>query len=151
MDLILWRHAEAADGVPDHARKLTARGRQQAQRMAEWLRPRLPADTRVLASPAVRTQETAEALGRPFETSPRLAVGADVADLIAATGWPDDTGTVLVVGHQPTLGQVAALLLAGEEQEWSVKKGGLWWISSRVRNRHAQTLLRAVVNPELLE
>ena len=41
MDLILWRHAEAEDGVgkPDTERELTKRGRKQAERMAEWLRP----------------------------------------------------------------------------------------------------------------
>lgn len=151
MDLILWRHVEAADGVPDHARALTPRGARQAKQMAAWLRARLPADTRVLASPATRTRQTAEALGVPFETTAQLGVDTDVANVFAAAGWPDAAGTVLLVGHQPTLGRIAALLLSGEEQDWSVKKGGVWWITRRVRNRHAQTLLRAVVNPDLLD
>ena len=50
MDLILWRHAEAEPGEPDLGRRLTAKGIQQAERMAAWLDGHLPATTRVLAS-----------------------------------------------------------------------------------------------------
>jgi phosphohistidine phosphatase len=57
---------------------------------------------------------------------------------------------VLVVGHQPTLGEAAALLLAGETREFSVKKGGVWWLSRRVRGELGQVVLRAVVNPDLV-
>ena len=69
MDLILWRHAEAEDGSPDSARKLTKHGRDQAQRIAAWLKPRLPKRCEVLVSPATRTQETASALGVRFTTT----------------------------------------------------------------------------------
>ncbi|HSO07654.1 MAG TPA: histidine phosphatase family protein, partial [Pelomicrobium sp.] len=69
MDLILWRHAEAEDGVPDLARKLTPKGVKQAKRIAKWLRPRLPADTRVIVSPARRALQTAEALGMECVTA----------------------------------------------------------------------------------
>lgn len=58
MDLILWRHAEAEDGdgnKPDAQRRLTARGEKQARDMAAWLNARLPKDTTVLVSPAIRT------------------------------------------------------------------------------------------------
>ena len=66
MNLILWRHAEAEDVAAslriqrstDLQRELTKRGEKQAEKMAAWLRPRLPEDTRVLVSPAVRTQQT---------------------------------------------------------------------------------------------
>ncbi len=150
MELILWRHAEAEDGLDDMARRLTAKGRKQAEEMAGWLRKRLPEDTKVVASPAVRTQETAQALDMKYVTVARIAPGADVTDVLQAVGWPDGKGAVLVVGHQPTLGRVAAFLLAGEEAEWSIKKGGVWWISSRVRQEQAQTVLRAVMGPDLL-
>ena len=69
MDLILWRHAEAEPGEPDHGRRLTSKGRKQAERMAAWLEHRLPETTRILVSPAERTQETALALGRRFRIS----------------------------------------------------------------------------------
>ena len=51
MELILWRHADAEDGIPDSERKLTPKGVKQAARMAKWLRARLSADALILASP----------------------------------------------------------------------------------------------------
>lgn len=153
MDLILWRHAEAEDGTPgqpDSKRRLTPRGEKQAHDVAKWLRAHLPKKTRILVSPATRTQQTAHALTLPFELEPKIAVGAEVADLLGATGWPEHSGTLLLVGHQPTLGQLAALLLSGTEDDWSVKKGGVWWFTRRSREENAQTILRAVMNPEML-
>ncbi|MDP2961384.1 MAG: histidine phosphatase family protein, partial [Sulfurimicrobium sp.] len=123
MDLILWRHAEAEDGFPDNTRKLTAKGEKQASLMGEWLRERLPKETRIIVSPAKRTQQTALALKCKFETLREIDVGASLPALLTAAGWPDAKGAVLVVGHQPVLGQAAALLLGGDEADWSVKKG----------------------------
>ena len=151
MDLILWRHAEAEDGAPDAKRKLTARGRKQAKQVARWLARRLPAGARVLASPAVRTVQTAEALGRPFAQLDRLGTGAGAAGLLGAVGWPHAGGTVVVVGHQPTLGRAAALLLTGDAADWSVRKGALWWFTRRVRNGAEETVLRAVIAPDLVQ
>lgn len=153
MDLILWRHAEAEEGAPglaDAKRRLTPRGDKQAHDMAKWLRHRLPKRLKVLVSPAVRTQQTAHALALPFEVEPKIAVGADAADLIAAADWPTHAGAVLLVGHQPSLGRLAALLLSGSEADWSVKKGGVWWFSWRNREGRDQAVLRAVMNPEML-
>jgi phosphohistidine phosphatase len=154
MELILWRHAEAEDGSPDLTRKLTARGHKQARRIADWLHAHLPDSARVLASPAVRTQQTAQALAaltqRKFKTVDALAPGAAVDDVLGAAGWPDGKGAVVIVGHQPTLGWVASQLLAGRVQDWSVKKGGVWWLQSRDREGGGQVVLRAVVNPDLL-
>ena len=59
MELILWRHAEAEDGYPDLERALTEKGHEQAKKMADWLKSRLPKDTQVLVSPAKRAQQTA--------------------------------------------------------------------------------------------
>jgi len=151
MDLILWRHAEAEDGFPDLARALTSRGHKQAMHMARWLNERLPKDTEILVSPAKRTQQTAEALGRPFKTCPEIGTHADAAHVLSSAGWPEgNKRSVLIVGHQPTLGQVAALLLCGAEGDWSVKKGAVWWLSSRVRADESQVVLRAMVTPDLL-
>lgn len=153
MDLILWRHAEAEDAtakLPDAKRRLTERGEKQARQMARWLHDHLPKKLRILVSPSQRTQMTAHALGMPFEVEPKVGIGADAADLLAAADWPEHGGAVLVVGHQPTLGRVAALLLGGEEADWTVKKGGLWWFSNRTREGETQTVLRGVISPELL-
>lgn len=145
-ELLLWRHADAEDGIPDSGRALTKKGLSQAKQVAHWLKPRLPADCTILASPAKRAQQTAAALDLPFATEKRIGVHASVTDIIAATGWPRRKGAVLVVGHQPTLGQVAAQLLAGEPADWTIKKGALWWFS----NRMGEVILRAVVSPDLL-
>lgn len=153
MDLILWRHAEAEEGgagMPDSKRRLNARGEKQAHDMAKWLRTQLPKKTKILVSPAIRTQQTAHALALPFEVEPKIAVGADVADLIAAADWPAQSGAALLVGHQPSLGRLAALLLSGAEADWSIKKGGVWWFSRRSREGQDQTVLRAVMNTEML-
>ena len=151
MDLSLWRHAEADDGegaTPDHKRRLTARGETQAKQVARWLRQHLPRKHRILVSPAERTQQTAHALEMPYEIEPHLGTGASATDVLTVAGWPDQSGAVVVIGHQPTLGRIAALLLGGQESDWSIKKGGVWWFSSRVRNDEPQTVLRAVLNPD---
>ncbi len=150
MELILWRHAEAEDGWPDAARALTPKGRKQAEKMAAWLAPRLPPDTRILVSPALRTQQTVAALGLDFSTHDELAPGASEHEVLHTAGWPAENSSVLIVGHQPTLGAVAALLLGQQNVSWSVKKGAVWWISGRTRFGSMTSQLRAVMSPDLL-
>jgi phosphohistidine phosphatase len=150
MDLILWRHAEAQEGGADLERELTAKGRKQAERVAQWLLQRLPGKFVVVASPAARAQQTAEALAVKFRTAKGLAPGAQVKDILEAANWPDHKGAVVLVGHQPDLGHAAAFLLSGSQDNWSIKKGGLWWLSDRVRDEENQVVVRAVVSPDLL-
>jgi phosphohistidine phosphatase len=150
MELILWRHAEAEDGVPDAGRALTRKGRKQAAALAAWLKEHLPRQARILVSPATRAQQTAAALELPFVTTREIGVGATVGELLRAAGWPDAGGAAVVVGHQPTLGRVAAVLLAGAEADWSIKKGAVWWFTHRVRDGDGQVVLRAVIGPDLL-
>jgi phosphohistidine phosphatase len=90
------------------------------------------------------------ALTEEFQTVREIAPGASYASVLAAAGWPDGKGTVLVVGHQPTLGHVAALLLSGEPGEWSVKKGAIYWLTNRARGEQSQVVLRAALSPELV-
>ena len=150
MELILWRHAEAEDTFPDMDRALTAKGHKQAERMAAWLNQRLPENTVVLVSPAKRALLTAIALDLKFTTLDKLAPGATAQELLETAGWPIADGAVLVVGHQPTLGQAAALAMTGQAHEWSIKKAGVCWISSRVRGEDEQSVLRAMISPDLL-
>jgi phosphohistidine phosphatase len=153
MELILWRHAEAEIGEPDLGRKLTARGEKQARRSAEWLHSNLPDSARIYVSPAMRAQQTAQALAelsqRKFRTVEPIAPGASVQDVLIAVDWPQAKVPIVIVGHQPTLGQVASWLVAGEEQDWSVKKSGIWWLSSRERDGVEQVIVRAVINPDM--
>jgi len=150
MDLILWRHAEAEPGEPDLGRRLTAKGLKQAERVAGWLDGHLPDTVRILASPADRAQQTALALKRKFRTLDDLAPGATASAVLAAAGWPDARESVLVVGHQPTLGEVASLLLAGEELPWSIRKGAVWWLSNRVRDGVSAVIMKVVIGPDFV-
>lgn len=152
MDLILWRHAEAVEreGLPDLERMLTTKGERQAARMAEWLNQRIAHSTRVLVSPALRCQQTAKALGRKFRTVDTIAPEASPQAVLEAARWPESGEPVLVVGHQPTLGMVAALLLSGQALPWSVKKGAAWWLRSRDREGSASVVLHAVMGPDAL-
>lgn len=148
MDLILWRHADAEEGFPDLARQLTEKGHKQAEKMAAYLSTHLPSDTRILSSPAIRTQQTVSALTKNFTIVPAIAPDASVHAVLQAVRWPNGHGTVLVVGHQPTLGAVAAQLLGSTQTSLRIKKGCLWWFSCR---EHAsETTLRLVLTPELL-
>ncbi|MBH1957569.1 MAG: histidine phosphatase family protein [Burkholderiales bacterium] len=157
MDLILWRHAEAEeipeaelDAHRDIERKLTSRGEKQAARMAEWLDRQLPGSTRILASPARRCEQTALALGRKFKTRTELAPGATPGELLELVQWPLSKTPMLVIGHQPMLGQVIAQLLGLIESDCAIKKGALWWLRTRERDGQMQTVVVTVQSPELL-
>ena len=150
MDLILWRHAEAEPGSPDHERKLPDQGQRQAEKVGGWLDSHLPARTRIIVSPAVRAQQTAQALKRRFTTIDAIAPGASAQGVLTAAGWPDSLVPVLVIGHQPVLGDVASLLLTGREGHWSVRKASVWWVSQRELGDEVTAVLRAVIGPDLV-
>jgi phosphohistidine phosphatase len=154
MELVLWRHADAEDAAPgkvDGDRRLTPKGARQAERMAAWLKERLPRDAVVVVSPARRAQQTARHLTEKYQTSEAVGTGADVRQLLDAAGWPHRGGTVVVVGHQPTLGQALALALTGRAAEWGIKKGAIVWLAWRDRGDGPPAQLRAVLSPDLLK
>ncbi|HEX5392709.1 MAG TPA: CHAD domain-containing protein [Rhodocyclaceae bacterium] len=149
MDIILWRHAEAEDPKPgqnDLDRKLTPKGKKQATRMAAWLAKYLPKDARILVSPAQRTRQTADALGLPYEITDAIAPDATPDQLLKAAKYPKGGNAVLVVGHQPILGQAAGLMISGKVTSWSVKKGGVWWLRKSEDN-HEPLQIVAVLSP----
>jgi phosphohistidine phosphatase len=150
MELILWRHAEAEPGEPDLDRRLTSKGLKQAERIAAWLDRHLADDCRILVSPAARAQQTAAALGRRFRTVDEVAPGASATSLLDVANWPHAREPVLIVGHQPTLGEVASSLLAGEEAGWSIRKGAVWWLASRDRGGAAAVVLRVAMSPDFV-
>ena len=153
MDLILWRHAEAVDpqGLEDDLlRPLTARGEKHAARMAQWLDRQLPEGTRILSSPAVRTQQTVQALQRKYKVRDALSPGASIQDILETAQWPMAKFPVLLVGHQPALGQVAAKLLGMEAEECPIRKGAVWWLRSRRKDGIEQTVILSVTTPEKL-
>ncbi len=159
MDLILWRHAEARDlqeaeagDEADLQRPLTARGQKQATRVADWLNRFLPESTRILVSPALRCRQTADALERKYRIAPALAPGCSHAQALDAAHWPDRREPVLLVGHQPMLGQLAAYLMGGaatlDSPPWAIRKGAAWWLRSRQREGAAEVVLVSVRSPD---
>ncbi len=153
MDLVLWRHAEAedaADGGSDLDRALTARGEKQAARLAAWLDRLLPEGARIFCSPARRCEQTVLALGRKYKVREELAPGGTARQLLEVAQWPLARQAVVVVGHQPVLGQTIAQLLELRHDACPVRKGAVWWIRTRERDGHQQTVVVAVQSPDAL-
>jgi phosphohistidine phosphatase len=154
MDLILWRHAEAedaAEGQSDLARALTPRGEKQAFRVAAWLDRQLPEGARVLSSPALRCEQTVLALGRKYRLRDELGPEtATPASLLEAAQWPHAKQAVLLVGHQPVLGETLAQLLGVQGGSLPVRKGAAWWLRTRERDGQPQTVVWSVLSPETL-
>ncbi len=153
MDLILWRHAEAQDweeGCNDLERSLTPRGEKQAARIALWLDRQLPDTARILCSPARRCEQTALALGRKYKLRDELAPERSVGDLLQAAQWPDARQATVIVGHQPSLGELVAHLLGMQQPQLPIRKGSLWWLRTRERDGHSQTVVLSVQAPDML-
>jgi phosphohistidine phosphatase len=153
MDLIFWRHAETAeavDGQSDASRPLTARGERQAQRMAHWLERQLPESTKVLCCPTVRAEQTVIPLGRKYKLRDELSPNASADDVLALVQWPLSKHSLLLVTHQPLIGEVVSRLMQIQSQELVIKKGAVWWLRSRFKDETQQTLLVTVQSPELL-
>jgi phosphohistidine phosphatase len=125
MRLYLVRHGEAAPGDPDELRPLTSEGREQARALGARLRNEDASPSVVLTSPLLRARETGAELAKALdvETEPeeRLAPGATVKDVRAAVEGRGEQ--VVVVGHQPDFGQIAAALTGGPEPRFPA--GGL--------------------------
>ena len=153
MDLIFWRHAEALDAVQgqeDLSRALSPKGEKQASKMGAWLDRQLPEGVRVICSPAVRTEQTASTLGRKYKLKSELLPDASALELLEAVGWPSSKMSVVVVGHQPVMGQCIAHLLGLPASDLTVRKGAVWWLRSRVRDGVPQTVVVTVQTPELI-
>src|SRR5438046_7176980 len=117
VQLYLVRHAEAADGEPDELRPLTADGRRAARTLGEQLAADGVVPDAVLTSPLLRARETGAELARSVGLEPepdeRLAPGATAESVRAAVA--ERGGTVVVIGHQPDCGKIAAELAGGPE------------------------------------
>jgi phosphohistidine phosphatase len=152
MDLIIWRHAQAQDEAPggkDLERALTPRGEKQAARVAAWLDSHLPEGARILCSPALRCEQTVMPLGRKYKIEEALAPGATSAGILEAVQWPRSKQAVLIVGHQPVLGQTLAQLL-GMKQDCPIRKGAVWWLRRRESREGDETIVVSVQSADLI-
>lgn len=152
-EIIFWRHAETHDAEPgqdDLDRKLTIKGQRQAERVAFWLDRNLPQQCKVFVSQAKRAQQTARCLARKHKTLQELNPGATPEAVLAAVGWGAQTEPIVIVGHQPWIGNCLHWLLFDAVAPLNVKKGAVWWLQSRDRDGEREVILRAVATPELL-
>lgn len=125
-ELILLRHAEAVpieNTGDDQQRALSERGKQEAQAAGRWLAAHGVRPGRVLCSPAQRTEETARlALAAMTAVpSPQLApeiYDASPGELLALLDQHGDSGTVMLVGHNPGIERLVALLVEGRSDEF---------------------------------
>ncbi|WP_189114937.1 SixA phosphatase family protein [Pilimelia terevasa] len=118
--LVLLRHAKAAqtDEGEDIDRPLTTRGHGDAAAAGAWLLRRGLVPAHVLCSPARRTRQTwhAVAVALAEAAQPAAAYRAEIYDSTPGTllsllqELPDDAGTVLLIGHNPTVTGLSALL-----------------------------------------
>lgn len=148
MYLILWRHADAMEGMPDTERRLSEKGLKQATRAAAWLNPLLPENTTILVSPALRTRQTANTLGRHYDIHDSLAIHSTAENMLSAALMPSNSQTVLLVSHQPLLGYLASFLLCGQKQPWHIAKSQIWWLEIQADDFRKNSL-RAVMDPSL--
>ena len=149
MDLLVVRHAIAAEGEDDTARPLTAKGRKRFARVARALAASGPAVEAVLHSPKQRAIETAELLAplcARAELWPGLAIAPDheLLERLAAGG------NAAVVGHSPHLEALIAWLVLGDPTEgdaFDLRKGGWAWLEGDPRP--GGMVLRAFVPPRI--
>ena len=117
--LLLIRHAQAADAPVDRDRPLTERGAARAVAIGSWLERGGYVPDRVVVSPAVRAVQTWEAAGSVApDLTPtvdqRIYVNTLEAVLETITETSDDVRTLIVVGHNPSIGELAFALDDGE-------------------------------------
>lgn len=124
LELLLFRHAKAArePGVADHARPLTERGRRNAEGMGAWLAAEGRVPDLALVSDAKRTRQTFERAHRAFGGRPRVVFDPAIYDgtgdtlLTVLRAVPDGPARVLICGHNPSLGDLAAALVGSGDE-----------------------------------
>lgn len=124
-ELVLLRHAEAeidSLGQGDITRSLTERGRQAARAAGRWLAEHRIHPARILCSPAARTRETLEQIQESVGSAQSLIAPqiyeATPGELLALLDNHLDASTLLLVGHNPGLERLVALLSEGRSDEF---------------------------------
>jgi len=117
------RHGKAEDPVPetgDPGRKLTKKGREDIAAAGRWMKSQGICFDRIAASPLVRAQETAAIVADALDEKDRLvtwkvlAPGGDPDTVCRMIGRHPDTGSILLVGHEPLLSSLISRIIAGD-------------------------------------
>jgi phosphohistidine phosphatase len=176
MNIVIWRHAEAEfksiSGL-DHDRLLTEKGRADAHRIAKWLQKNLPRNTKIYTSPALRCLETVDELvklntqkiERNVQVVDVLNVESHASAIRQQLLQENEQKSILLVGHQPTLGDLVRDLLLVENQAavakqnlaplpLVIKKGAVWWLRSKIKPQEGalnrQVFVLTVQHPDLI-
>ena len=116
--LLLLRHAKSdyPDGVADHERPLAPRGIREAGLAGDWLRAHAPAIDAVLCSTATRTRQTLARtrIDAPVTYADRLYDATPGTVIEQINGVDPSVETLLVIGHEPAMSQVALGLAADD-------------------------------------
>lgn len=157
-NLMLWRHADAlplsTEVTVDLNRPLSKKGHLQAEKMAGWLNKHLPSDTLLISSAALRAKQTLQALSDQFVVlntlNPDATLEMTVKTLIDLPTNHQDKLNILIVGHQPWLGELAGFLLELKPSEMHIKKGALWWFKNATTATNPTYHLYCLQTPRLL-
>jgi phosphohistidine phosphatase len=159
-NILLWRHAEAISvenqsSGNDMGRELTKKGQRQAKQMARWLKQHLPKGTLLLSSPAVRAYQTAEALKYKVIINEALSPNTSLQAVLGCLASLEiSQKNLLVVGHQPWLGQLVTHLTGFSGAEIDIKKGAIWWLRlsliQSASNQSSRYKIISVQAPDLL-
>jgi phosphohistidine phosphatase len=135
MDLLILRHGKAEDrgeGVADESRTLTKKGIRDIRKVARWMARSEVIPDVIVSSPLPRAKETAEIVadrigyGGDVSLWDELAPGPDPAAVVARLGELGGASLPLLVGHEPQLSSLIALLIgAGADARITLGKGGI--------------------------
>jgi phosphohistidine phosphatase len=161
MRLVLLRHGPAATRDPlawpdDRKRPLTEKGRARTLRACEGLLRLEPAVALVLSSPLVRCAQTAQCLreaagsAATVRFTEALAPGGSWRDALGELGSLVETSTVVLVGHEPDLGNLAGVLLFGSPAALPLRKAGACSIEFETRCAPGKGRLRWFLPPRAL-
>ena len=153
--LYMLRHAHAGNPAAwtgdDAERPLSARGKDQAERLGKLLAARGVVPDTILSSPKVRARQTAnivgDALGVGVTSDDRLAQQFDLdtlAELIVGVG----SGSLMVVGHDPDFSEMLATLVGAADLP--MRKGAIARIDLTLPLGPGCGILRWLLPPELL-
>jgi phosphohistidine phosphatase len=160
MDLLVIRHgiaedreAFAAGGTDDGLRPLTDDGRRKMRRVARALTTVVPSLDVLASSPLARARQTADLVAKAYSGLPVTEIAQLAPDQPpeAFAEWvrgQSKRGAVAAVGHEPLLGRIVSLLLAGRKQSFvEFRKGGACLVTFSDRVEPGAGILRWILTP----